>query len=299
MTTDFLSSLSSRVFQTPEADVTGSGLKPRLASRFENLNTQGVPASDPAPDAESFVEGRGDAGLRTPAPSQDRTPFVQNHPISNDGLQPGALTVPERRPEESKYFFEKYVKSAVPHALKPIPAAEHSNMPPRKPAQAERAELPSPARKNEMIQQPTISPISAAVSPRAEPDKVIEIHTNIVGVQPPSTDPEKAISASALPAAVPSSQPKVVPERIDVTRNEQNPQPAVNASQIIPSLELPEFKPQSRMPEAQEQPPTIHVTIGRIEVKAAPSAAAPKRGVPASATMSLDEYLRRRSGGDR
>jgi hypothetical protein len=54
---------------------------------------------------------------------------------------------------------------------------------------------------------------------------------------------------------------------------------------------------------AQQEPPpapTIHVTIGRIEVRAtpAPSSALPSRPKPAP-TMSLDDYLRQRNGGSR
>jgi hypothetical protein len=63
-------------------------------------------------------------------------------------------------------------------------------------------------------------------------------------------------------------------------------------------VDLPGLKTQSTTPETRENPPTIHVTIGRIEVKATPPTAAPKRRASASPTMSLDEYLRRRSGGE-
>ena len=51
------------------------------------------------------------------------------------------------------------------------------------------------------------------------------------------------------------------------------------------------------LPEAT---PTIHVTIGRIEVRAAPAAAAPRKqkdSTPASSPNSLESYLRRRSHG--
>jgi hypothetical protein len=55
--------------------------------------------------------------------------------------------------------------------------------------------------------------------------------------------------------------------------------------------------------KAQQEPlpaPTIHVTIGRIEVRAtpAPASAPPSRPKPAP-TMSLDDYLRQRNGGSR
>ncbi len=46
-------------------------------------------------------------------------------------------------------------------------------------------------------------------------------------------------------------------------------------------------------------PPTIHVTIGRIEVRAAPPPAPVKRPAPAASTMSLEEYLRSHAGNRR
>ncbi len=46
-------------------------------------------------------------------------------------------------------------------------------------------------------------------------------------------------------------------------------------------------------------PPTIQVTIGRIEVRAAPPPAPIKRASPPTSTMSLDDYLRSRSGAGR
>ena len=44
---------------------------------------------------------------------------------------------------------------------------------------------------------------------------------------------------------------------------------------------------------------TIHVTIGRIEVRATPPPSAPARKQNAAPVMSLDEYLKTRSGGKR
>jgi len=61
--------------------------------------------------------------------------------------------------------------------------------------------------------------------------------------------------------------------------------------------------PSSRTTEAihtQPSPgPTVRVTIGRIEVRAAPRAASPQRRRPAPKTMSLDEYLGKRNEGER
>ncbi len=55
---------------------------------------------------------------------------------------------------------------------------------------------------------------------------------------------------------------------------------------------------QSPVPQALT-PPTIHVTIGRIEVRATPPPSPIKRAAPAATTISLEEYLRSRSGDRR
>jgi len=45
--------------------------------------------------------------------------------------------------------------------------------------------------------------------------------------------------------------------------------------------------------------PTVRVTIGRIEVRAvmAPAPLPPKRSLPATPRLSLEDYLKRRNGG--
>jgi hypothetical protein len=53
-------------------------------------------------------------------------------------------------------------------------------------------------------------------------------------------------------------------------------------------------------PAAAEPAPVIHVTIGRVEVRAAaPAGPAPARGSSAPAVPTLAEYLRRRDRRDR
>ena len=51
--------------------------------------------------------------------------------------------------------------------------------------------------------------------------------------------------------------------------------------------------------QIEKSTPTIHVTIGRIEVRATPAPIQNQPRPKAPDTMSLDEYLRRRNGGGR
>ncbi|MFL6196542.1 MAG: hypothetical protein ACJ75H_20340 [Thermoanaerobaculia bacterium] len=69
---------------------------------------------------------------------------------------------------------------------------------------------------------------------------------------------------------------------------------------MIPQLqprvvaERPAFAPEREAPE-----PVIHVTIGRIEVRATAAPKAPARERPAARpAVDLEEYLRQRSKGE-
>ena len=304
MPTDFLTSLSSRVLQPPEADVTGSGLKPRLTSRFENPEAPSTPFASREPASETWVDAESLEHKRSldisSASEHDRIQGAQKRPVQEiSGLGMGMAT--QHRLEESKRFFENDMKPVVANLLKTMPSLQHSESFPTKsaPVSMERAESLAASQKSENNPQLRFSPVSATLSAPPPPSRPVETHNHIMQPPPASLDLKNIMQASAPSAAPPLSQTKVVPERIEITRIERQSQPAVNAPQIVPSLELPAFQPQNRMPETQEQSPTIHVTIGRIEVKAATPAAAPKRGAPAPPAMSLDEYLRRRAGGDR
>lgn len=285
MPSDFLSNLSSRALQQSEIDAPGSELKPRLASRFESNVPAGL-AVDQTPDEESLieVEGNADTGFRNSATASDQPPIGRN-PVSHERSVSGIFAAQAHRREEPKHFLENQASPAVRDLLKPMPATEHFDSFPKPfaPAHTQQTDLSSLDQKD------------VTTSPRTELQQIIERHTTLVETS--STDPRQVLLASV--PVLPSSQTKVVPERIEVTRTERQPQLSPKASQIMPSVELPAFKSQSRAPETQEQPPTIHVTIGRIEVKAAPPAAAPKHRAAASPTMSLEEYLRRRPGGER
>jgi hypothetical protein len=67
------------------------------------------------------------------------------------------------------------------------------------------------------------------------------------------------------------------------------------------SLRVPSLRPRvpSEQPRVPAEPPSINVTIGRVEVRATLPPAVSKTPRSSASVVSLDEYLRRRSGGDR
>jgi len=76
-------------------------------------------------------------------------------------------------------------------------------------------------------------------------------------------------------------------------------QAAAPSSAPLPHLPFPVVRsPSVPVREAPPPAPTIQVTIGRIEVRATPPAAAPARAArSATPRLSLEDYLRSRSGG--
>lgn len=120
-----------------------------------------------------------------------------------------------------------------------------------------------------------------AVAPAAQPSDVDPaVRRSVPGVPPqPSSDADRAPDAASPPFAVQparAGRPAVAAltaPAIASRRRRNVPAPAVSAVEET----------------------NVHITIGRLEVRAAPAAAAPRRDAPASAVMPLGEYLRSQS----
>lgn len=87
-------------------------------------------------------------------------------------------------------------------------------------------------------------------------------------------------SVTASFRSVPSEAPSATAQAILTPRH--SPQPVVHPA--APSLSKP-------------TEPIVHVTIGRVEIRAVSTPAAPKRSAPIQPALSLSDYLERRSGG--
>jgi hypothetical protein len=93
------------------------------------------------------------------------------------------------------------------------------------------------------------------------------------------------------------------PERLrieTVIRRETAAEPSVTVPSVLqPKIAAADSQP---FPSRRAEPaaePVIHVTIGRIEVKAMPAPKAPSRERSAApATTGLDDYLRQRARGE-
>jgi hypothetical protein len=100
-------------------------------------------------------------------------------------------------------------------------------------------------------------------------------------------------------AAVAEPEPRTVASPLDLRRGKPGDTPSAPVQAILaPRLPHPEPVAQSMqavVPKPAE--PTVHVTIGRVEIRAVSAPAAQKRSTPSKPALSLNDYLNRRSGG--
>jgi hypothetical protein len=125
------------------------------------------------------------------------------------------------------------------------------------------------------------------------------------GINPPSSPPFISLDIESLAPVSPerapiSLEPAVRPPGIprpaaDPDQSRQHA--SVHGPAIRPLTAAARVAPQA-MRAADVAPPTIHVTIGRIEVRATPPPPAqPRPRAAAAPILTLDEYLRRRASG--
>lgn len=93
---------------------------------------------------------------------------------------------------------------------------------------------------------------------------------------------------------VPSIAPAAAPLLVARAAERATPQ----AAMASPGPSRQSASPRREGPSAEANvPPTIHIAIGRVEVKAVSAGEAPRRAPGAAPRLSLDDYLRRRNGG--
>jgi hypothetical protein len=307
MSNDFLTNLSSRTIQQDGGmDFVVGGLRPRLASRFETAVL---------PEGQGFEEN---TQIETPG-----IPDAHLAPRSKSALADEYRTeVQVNRPDRGEQTLGRTLNSQLQSMEVPrsIPGAIENQTAPTRPesiAHDHQATLHVPAlrtivklvpfqnlvreEKNDFQPVPLLAgpilPTHAEIIRGGEP----QVNNNVLqGSQPSIVSSEKE---SNLPsdrdfANDPMDEPKVVPQRIEITHRESQYLISRIQKQLVPAIARQEKGSQLSTSET-EPGPTINVTIGRIEVKATASAPEPKRSASTTRSMSLDEYLQRRQGGQR
>ncbi len=229
-------------------------------------------ADAPAGDAAAAQPAGLPAVARVPAPPEPRPPAERQAPREAVSLVAEAVAV--ARPAQGS------VPPPSTAAAPPAALLQTVDLPPRaaRPADAR----PVSAREH----RPHDSGL-AHVQPAARAQ-----------AQPTQEWPAPPLAGQRAPAV-----PAVAPRPPEAARPAQHPdaarpEPLRPAPLIQP--EIAPARPRDAAPRQEAEPgpaPVIQVTIGRIEVRAAPAPTRPERPRAAPAAMTLDEYLRKRSNG--
>jgi hypothetical protein len=158
---------------------------------------------------------------------------------------------------------------------------------------------------NVPVDEITISALEIRSKPPGEsPDG----HQTLSPSRPPAT--EKGINRTGRESGVPGHQSKVAGtisertllkpaiERVEMEKSVATQHPQQPIAPLHSRLETAWGNKTDSM-QKEKSTPTIHVTIGRIEVRATPAPIQNKPKPRPPDAMSLDEYLRRRNGGGR
>jgi hypothetical protein len=281
----YLSNLAKMVTQP------GVGVQPRLPGRFEptaRAVLQPVDAavsptaapSDPvrSPDIPLSRPTRGQ--LHDSAVEEGRSPGFQRPPARHDAVSPHG---PRVRPN-------LHEATARPEIRPKVDVNELDTYPPATGAGQGEG---SPA-----------APLLVDVAKPAQSPQVLRPDVYAFGQPPPGQPPLERVGADVsrrdapLPGAAAVPPHEVEPAMPDLYRADDEP--------LLTGRELPRTimpADPDHLPEAVDlvdtsAPPTIRVHIGRIEIRSAPPAPAPRPTPPRRRpAMSLDQYLQRRNGG--
>jgi len=309
---DYLSDLAARSLASTEV------ILPRLASRFEPSPAEGLlnrAAASRIDGPAAGMEDLAEVPTETAMPASRRrmawevdAPRPRSRVESAPGQprdEAGADAAGSRR---SPGLLVSQVGTIIAPTAQAASWLSHSGQP------VERAAKPGDA--------VSIQPALGAAPPASRQDEPASLAKPQVGesVRPPDRPLDMAEvpgldkrirsalgDALALELGQLSAQDRPMPSRKDAASQVQPAAPARVITQPQVAIAAP-ARPAALdgglagKLKAQQEPspaPTIQVTIGRIEVRATPLSAPVKRGLPPVSTMSLEDYLRSRSGDRR
>jgi hypothetical protein len=264
---DFLSRLVERAGSAPAI------VRPVLPSRYEPVTAvSAFAATSTASGTELISETEHKLEMKDEAGAEMRS--VQNRVASDQSVRP------ERASSATPGRLEATVELTSADSVR-IPSAE----PELRKSAAETRAIGEP---------PTESPVEPTVvwPPTAQPVELTEL-------QPPAED-AKAVPPPLISAGPASASPRRVQPVATATRAGQLLIPAGAPTPLPPIASRNRARTETSFAtDADSSPaPTIHVTIGRVEVRAImPAAQATQPPARPAPKMSLDDYLRRRNEG--
>jgi len=308
-----MSGLLSRLIQRSLSPP--SGVRPRLGSVFEPATPSPETMRDAAIDTLAT-----DRTNRTGTQRQrNAEPDVARHSAKMPLIAVAPTDVGPRQP-------------AIERASHPVPLPPPATRDPiadaEQPPGSETLTQAQPRRKHTPIGNAAERRTTPEAMPRhfdATPTAALrhaDVSDSTTATQVRRVGPEKKPSALPQPSSAQArveaaprprdraTHPSVLEPRTDASAPETprdhahdaSPAPAPTQAQAIlkPRLPYPEPVAQSAQPSASlPTEPTVHVTIGRVEIRAVAAAATPTRAAPPKPALSLSDYLQRRDGGRR
>lgn len=268
---DFFSSLAGRLEGTVPV------IRPRLPSLFENAPGPATSARDAEPSlVVEDVEREASA-----SPRRRERPAMPAEPPRPEETEERPAERPRRKQAKRGDVREEGAGAAE----RPAPVPLQSRNPVRR-----RDEAPAPAAETlrDAPRPAAVEPIRARSLPLEQPRlpqtivqrSVVERREEIHRIAPAAAavPPPGAARSEPLQHLTPTPPPFAL-----------SPQPAL--PQGVRQDVREQIKPETRR-DVQE--PTIHVSIGRIDIRAETEASQRRKPSEASPVMSLDEYLRSR-----
>jgi hypothetical protein len=203
----------------------------------------------------------------------------------NDAISQALEVQPESLPDRIAQPAASEQIVAKPH----VTLARHSARRVQEQAKPDGAMPPAPGQ-TEPVPPPDVAPVAHPAANRPAVRRVSPQTGSAQRTVLPTTIRENDAISQALEV-----QPEPLPDRMAQPAASER---IVARPQVKLARQVEAALPASAEPTTPPPEPTVHVTIGRIEVRATPPPANTKREARARPpTLSLDEYLRRYGGG--
>jgi hypothetical protein len=295
---DYLYDLSARSLSQ------GSGVRPQLLSTFEPTPAHAEFKSPVDSESEAVTEAN---------PVESRPPITVTPSKPDSHGEPRTATLPifPATEEPPPLSLHQTIDVAVVQVPMVQRVSQRSEQAAFDNSQAHAAHSSTPPRESLPVSTPRQVP--SIFEPVTPPAAAIPN----TGAKPAEVHPERITSAtnrSIVPAATARIQNPAVAPASDSLRSadavivndmvESEEQLTGRFAETVIRAVTPAVTPAtvfspSLPPAIPPQPPTIHVTIGRVEVRATPPPAESRPKAMKPAAMSLEAYLERRATGGR
>lgn len=322
----FLANLARRGREHPAV------VRPRVLALFEpgshgpreerEERLTAPPGEAPPPRRRATVDGTGARVRSRPSASSDQK--------TAGGALPPRLRSAAAARGATPVSPEAQTQPQPPPPASPAPTPSKSRDPSRSAAGPARAAQPEAPASGSRRPRPSAAPAAGPAGPEAT-SSVIDDEVRLQVAERAAPSPERASTPDVQPAAAPEDEaqahvpagvghePPAPPDpsppgpallgagrpvvvRTVATTAPQPPPGAAPPAHAASERGAPRFPPAVRALDVIEAPtavPAVHVTIGRIEVRASTLAAPRISRPPEPPAMSLEEHLRERAGGSR